>query len=210
MKQLLEFIPIILFVVAYKYDGTTVTLGSWQYTFDGIFSATAILMLATVLQLAVTGLVERRVEKRLLWTAAAVIVFGGATLLLRDQTFIQWKPTVFNWGMAAAFAASQFIGEKNLLERLMGSQLALPRHIWSKVCWVWCAHFTLVGTLNLVVAYQFSEATWVDYKLYSGFGFTLLIMLITVLMISPHLKQGTPVGDKVEPDLRPSSGSYDE
>ena len=112
MKQLLEFIPIILFVVAYKFDGSTITLGDWRYTLDGIFSATAVLMIATVVQVALMWLIEKQLEKRLLWTGLAVVIFGSATLLLRDETFIQWKPSVFNWGMAVAFAVSQFIGER--------------------------------------------------------------------------------------------------
>lgn len=203
MKQLLEFIPIILFVVAYKFDGSTITLGDWRYTLDGIFSATAVLMIATVVQVALVWLIEKQLEKRLLWTGLAVVIFGSATLLLRDQTFIQWKPSVFNWGMAVAFAVSQFIGDRNLLERIMGAHLALPARIWTRLCWIWVAHFMTVGVLNLVVAYRFSEATWVDYKLYSGFAFTLFIMLITAIVVSPHIRGETAGKDTAENNLKP-------
>lgn len=189
MKQLLEFVPIVLFFIVYQMDGDTVQLGAWQYTIDGIFSATAVLMVATLVQLLVMWVVFKEIDKRLIWTSLAVLAFGGATLVLRNELFIQWKPTIFNWVMALVFAGSQFIGKRNLIERLMGSQMALERRIWSRLNILWVSHFTIVGVLNLVVAYQFTEATWVAYKLYSGIGFTLLLMVLTALIIGPHLRQ---------------------
>jgi intracellular septation protein len=189
MKQLAEFIPIALFFITYQLDGEAVALGSWRYQFDGIYSATAVLMVATLLQVAVTYALSRELEKRAVWTLVAVLVFGGATLLLRNELFIQWKPTIFNWALAIAFGASQFIGEKNLMERTLGSQIRLPQGVWFRLNLLWVSNFTLVGALNLVVAYGFSESTWVRYKLYSAIGFTLLLTVLTALMISPHLKE---------------------
>jgi intracellular septation protein len=195
MKQIAEFIPIILFFVAYQMKGDTVSLGEWSYTMDGIFSATAVLIVATALQVLLTWVFTRELEKHLLWLLAAVCVFGGATLLFRDQTFIFWKPTVFNWVLALVFGASHFIGDRNLMERTLGSQISLPKPIWSRLLWLWVGNFSLVGALNLVVAYQFSEAFWVSYKLYSAFGFTLLLTIITGFMIAPHIKEEDTVAD---------------
>lgn len=188
MKQLAEFLPIALFFIVYQFDGQSVTLGGWQYTFDGIFSATAVLMIATVAQVAITYGLTRRLERRLLWLLLAVLLFGGATLIFRNQMFIQWKPTIFNWVLALAFGASQFIGGKNLMERTLGTQIRLPRPVWARLNLLWVANFALVGGLNLVVAYGFSEETWVSYKLYSAIGFTLLLTILTALLITPHLK----------------------
>ena len=188
MKQLAEFIPIALFFIAYQHDGESVSLGGWEYTFDGIFSATAILMLATVAQVAITWAFTRKLERRLLWLLLAVTIFGGATLMFRNQMFIQWKPTIFNWALALAFGASQFIGDKNLMERTLGSQIHLPKPVWTRMNLLWVSNFAIVGGLNLVVAYGFSEAAWVSYKLYSAIGFTLLLTILTALLISPHLK----------------------
>ncbi len=188
MKQLAEFIPIALFFIAYQLDGESISLGGWEYTFDGIFSATAILMLATVAQVGITWAMTRELERRLLWLLLAVSVFGGATLMFRNQMFIQWKPTIFNWALALAFGASQFIGDKNLMERTLGSQIHLPKPVWTRLNLLWVSNFAIVGGLNLVVAYGFSEATWVSYKLYSAIGFTLLLTILTALLISPHLK----------------------
>jgi intracellular septation protein len=188
MKQLAEFLPIALFFIVYQLKGTSIELAGWEYTFDGIFSATAVLMGATVAQVAITFALTRTLEKRLLWLLLAVIVFGGATLVFRNQMFIQWKPTIFNWALALVFGASQYIGDKNLMERTLGSQIHLPKPVWGKLNLLWVANFVIVGGLNLVVAYGYSEDTWVSYKLYSSIGFTLLLTILTALLISPHLK----------------------
>ena len=189
MKQLLEFVPIALFFIVYQLNGETVSLGPWSHTIDGIFSATAVLMLATLVQVVLTYALTREFEKRAVWMLLAVLVFGGATLLLRNQMFIQWKPTIFNWVLAVVFGASQFIGDKNLMERTLGSQVRLPKPVWTRLNLLWVGNFALVGALNLVVAYGFSEATWVSYKLYSAIGFTLLLTLLTAVLVSPHLKE---------------------
>ena len=188
MKQLLELLPLVLFFGAYQMDGDTLTVGGWSHTFDGIFSATAVLMISTALTWLVSSLLEKRNDKRLMWMTLAVLLFGAATLILRDQRFIQWKPTVVNWVLAAVFLGSQFIGKRTVLERVLGSQLSLPRPIWTRLNVLWIGNFTLVGALNLFVAYRFEEAFWVSYKLYSSIGFTLALMLLTVAIVAPHVK----------------------
>ncbi|MBK6512158.1 MAG: septation protein A [Haliea sp.] len=188
MKQIAEFIPIALFFIVYQLDGKSVSLGDWTYHFDGIYSATAVLMAATVLQVLFTFALTRKFEKRLMWLASAVLVFGGATLFFHNQMFIQWKPTIFNWALALAFGASQFIGDRNLMQRTLGGQLHLPKAVWTRLNLLWTTNFFIVGGLNLYVAYGFSEATWVSYKLYSAIGFTVVLTILTALLISPHLK----------------------
>ena len=188
MKQLLELLPLVLFFGAYQMDGDTLTVGGWSHTFDGIFSATAVLMISTALTWLISSLLEKRNDKRLMWMTLAVLLFGAATLILRDQRFIQWKPTVFNWVLAAVFFGSQFIGKRTVLERVLGSQLSLPRTIWTRLNVLWIGNFALVGALNLFVAYRFEEAFWVSYKLYSSIGFTLALMLLTVAIVAPHVK----------------------
>ena len=188
MKQLAEFVPIIIFFTIYQMDGSTITFSGWTHTVDGIYSATKGLLIATFLVLPLQWWLTGYIEKRLLWTSAAVFVFGGATLFFKNELFIQWKPTVFNWGMAIAFGVSQFWGRQNLIERLMGSQIQIPRAVWRRICWMWVAYFSMVGALNLFVAYQYSEATWVSYKFWSAIPLTLLIMAVTGVMMAPWLK----------------------
>ena len=188
MKQLLELLPLVLFFGAYQMDGDTLTVGGWSHTFDGIFSATAVLMISTALTWLFSSLLEKRNDKRLMWMTVAVLLFGAATLILRDQRFIQWKPPVFNWVLATVFLGSQFIGERTALERVLGSQLKLPQLIWTRLNVLWIGNFSLVGALNLFVAYRFEEAVWVSYKLYSSVGFTLALMLLTIAIVAPHVK----------------------
>lgn len=188
MRQILDLIPLILFFIAYKMDGQSLELLSHSHTFDGIFSATAVLMIASTVQVAMIKLFTGTVEKQLLWLFAVVVVAGSATLILRNELFIQWKPTVFNWGMATVLLASLFIGKKSLLERMLGQQLQLPKPAWLRLNQLWITNFTVVGALNIYVAYNFSQAAWVDYKLYSAFGFTLLLMILTMVIIFPHIK----------------------
>lgn len=195
MKQLLEFIPIALFFVVYQLDGETLRLGNWQYEFDGIFSATTVLIIATALQVVISRMASGYWDKRGLWTFLAVGIFGGATLILRDQTFIQWKPTIFNWALAIAFGLFHFIGERNLLERTLGAQLELPKAVWARLNLLWISNFLIVGALNLYVAYSYSESTWVSYKLYSAIGFTLLLTVLTALLVSPHLQAAEAAAD---------------
>ena len=96
MKQIAEFVPIVLFFIVYQLNGQTLSIAGWEYQFDGIFSATAVMMIATVFQVIFTYALTRKIEKRLIWLLLAVLIFGGATLFFRNQAFIQWKPTIFN------------------------------------------------------------------------------------------------------------------
>lgn len=189
MRQLLEFLPIALFFIVYQMDGDTVSLYGWTHTVDGIFTATAVLMIATVIQIIATWALTRQLEKRLLWVGIAACGFGAATLLLRNEMFIMWKPTIFNWALALAFGGSQFIGKRNLMERTLGGQIQLPHRIWTRLNLLWVAHFSVVGALNLIVAYGYSEATWVSYKMYSAILFTLLLTGLTAFIVAPHLKE---------------------
>ena len=189
MKQLLEFLPLVLFFGAYQMDGEIVTVGSWSHTFDGIFSATAVLMASSVISWLLASALSRQNQRRLMWMAIAVVVFGAATLILRDQRFIQWKPTVFNWVLAAVFLGSQFVGERNLPQRLLGNQLSLTRQVCTRLNMLFIGNFTFVGALNLVVAYRYDEAFWVAYKLYSAFGFSVVVALLAFLIVAPHLKE---------------------
>ncbi len=189
MKQLAELVPILLFFAVYKMDGTQLQFGPIDYQFDGIYTATAVLMAATIVQVAIARLTTGKVEKRQVWLLLAVLVFGAATILFRNELFIQWKPTIFNWAMGLVFLGSQFIGKQNLIARTLGSQLQVPYDVWTRLNYVWSAYFLVVGALNLYVAYQYSEETWVDYKLYSAVGFTILLSVLTVAILAPHLKE---------------------
>lgn len=198
MKQLLEFLPLIIFVVVYQMSGTTLSLGSSEYTFDGIYTATIALMLATVLQVLIVKLVWGLVEKRLLGVAGAVIVFGGATVLLRDPVFIFWKPTVFNWALAGIHIVWHVVLGKCFFQELLPDEIEMPKHAWTRVTFVSTCHFFMVGAVNLYVAYNFSMDTWVSFKLWSAVLFTILWAGVISVIIGPYLKEDLKEADSAD------------
>ena len=198
MKQLLEFLPLIIFVVVYQMSGTTLSLGSSEYTFDGIYTATIALMLATVLQVLIVKLVWGLVEKRLLGVAGAVIVFGGATVLLRDPVFIFWKPTVFNWALAGIHIVWHVVLGKCFFQELLPDEIEMPNHAWTRVTFVSTCHFFMVGAVNLYVAYNFSMDTWGAFKLWSAVLFTILWAGVIGVIIGPYLKEDLKEADSAD------------
>jgi intracellular septation protein len=189
MKQLLEFFPLVIFFGVYQLSGTTLTLGGYAHTVDGIYSATLALIIATLLQLIIIKVVWGSVEKRLLGVAAAVTLFGGATVALRDPLFILWKPTVFNWALALVYVGWHVVRKRCFFQELLPNEIHMPAHAWNKVTLVSTMHFFMVGAVNLFVAYNYSMDTWVSFKLWSAFLFTILWAVLIGLIMHPYLKE---------------------
>ncbi len=168
MQQLLDFLPIVVFTAVF-------------FASD-IYWATGALMASVTLQVVIYKLVGRPVGRELKFTFWASMAFGGLTLLLRDETFIQWKPTVVNWLLAASLIGSHFM-RTNLIRKVMGGQLTLPDPVWVRLNFGWAAGFLFAGALNLVVAYNFSMEFWVTYKLVGGLGLTFSYIAITLVYL---------------------------
>ena len=153
MKMLFDFFPVALFFAAYKlYD---------------IYTATAVLIIASILQTGIYWLRQRRFENMHVITLVLVCVFGGMTLLLHDEMFIKWKPTVINWLFALVFIGSMWIGKQPLIRRMMGDHLSLPDTIWLRLNLLWSVFFVVMGIINLIVVYSFDTETWVNFKLFA-------------------------------------------
>ena len=167
MRQFIEFIPIALFVGVY-------------FTTKDIYTATAILMAGVAVQVAVEYFQDRSVSKRTQVVFWVVMLAGGATVVLQDELFIKWKPTVVNWLFCVALLGSQLIGKSNLLKKMMGEHLPLPDQAWRNLAYGWSLGFFVAGALNLYVAYEYSTDIWVTYKLIGGFAITLSYMIITM------------------------------
>ena len=170
MKQLVEFLPIALFVAVYFYT-------------KDIYISTGVLMGGMCVQIGYEYGKFRRVTTQTQVIFWVVIIFGGATLLFRNQEFIQWKPTVVNWLFCLALLISKYVAKQNLLKRILGSQLSLPDHVWNTLAMGWSLGFFIAGALNLVVAYGFSLDFWVSYKLIGGLAITLLYITITMVYL---------------------------
>lgn len=175
MKLLLDFFPIAIF------------FGVYHYTKDMIL-ATAVLIPATILQVFIGWYKTRKIEKMHIITLVLIIVMGGATVLLQDKTFIQWKPTVVNWLFAAAFAGSYFIGSKPLIQRMMGGQIELSQPLWNKLNAYWILFFLLMGAVNIAVFTFYSEEAWVNFKLFGMLGLTLVFIVIQGIWLTRHIK----------------------
>lgn len=172
MQLFLDLLPVIAFFIAYKLAG--------------IYVATAVLIAGVLAQTAVSWIRHRKVSPMLLTSAVLVLVFGGLTLLVHDATFIKWKPTVVDWLFAAAFLVSHFWRGPTLVQRMMGEHVQLDDSLWKRLNLLWVAFFVVCGALNLYVAFNFSEAIWVDFKLFGLFGLTLVFALLQGLWIAKH------------------------
>ncbi len=175
MKLFLDFLPIVIFVAVYKYT-------------NDIIVATAALIPATIIAIAYSWIKERKIEKMQLVTLVLVIIMGGATVIFQDKTFIQWKPSVVNWIFATAFLGSQFIGQKTIIERIMGAQIELKQSVWTTLNLAWVVFFTSMGIINLYVAFNYSEDTWVNFKLFGMLGLTLIFIIAQGIYISLQSK----------------------
>jgi intracellular septation protein len=170
MKLLFDLFPVILFFVAYKVAG--------------IYIATGVAIAATVAQIAWVKLRHGKVDK-MLWVSFGIIaVMGGATLLFHNPTFIKWKPTVLYWAFAAALVGAEFLFNRNLIRAMMEQQLTLPESVWTRLSLSWVAFFVLMGLANLYVAYNFSEDTWVNFKLFGGLGLMLVFVIAQGLFLA--------------------------
>jgi len=160
MQLLFDFFPIIVFFVVFKVYG--------------MYAATAAIMIAMAVQIAVQWLRTKTVSKMLLISGLLVGVFGGMTLILRNPLFIQWKPTIVNALFAVAFLGSQFIGKQTIVERIMGHAIQLPGRMWAQLNVIWIANFVVLAVANIYVVYNYSEEIWVDFKLFGTLGLTLI------------------------------------
>lgn len=176
MSQLFELLPLIGFFIAYK-------------AFD-IYAAVTVLMALMAFGLVVLKLQNRPISNMQWVSFVLVLVFGGITLLFRNEMFIKWKPTVLNWGFGVAFLISHFLGKKNFTERLMSAaKIDAPKAMWNKLNLAWVVFFFFSGALNIYVAYQFSTEAWVNFKLFGLFGLTFLFAVGQAFYLKNHLKQ---------------------
>lgn len=175
MKLLFDFLPIIAFFIAYK--------------FFGIYIATAAAIAISLIQTLGYWLKYRQVSSLQLISLGAIVILGGATLLLHDEWIIKWKPTVLYWLLAAIFLSSQFIGDKNFVQRLMESSVTLAKPEWNALNLSWVIFFTCMGIINIYVAYHFSTDTWVNFKLFGLLGLTTLFIIVQAIYLAVHLKQ---------------------
>ena len=214
MKFLLDFGPIVLFFIVYKYYG--------------LYAAIYAMIVSTFVQIMYSRLTTGKFVTSQVLTFALLVVFGGISIVLRDPAFVMWKVSVLYVIFAAVLIGSNYIGSKTLLERMMGKELQLPRNTWVNLTWFWSLGFIIIAIINaffvntalsarnlflnsgsivdpkidlknfdcsqsplesLCLIAQSSEESWVNFKLFGTLGLTLVLIIITVLMLSKHIKE---------------------
>jgi intracellular septation protein len=203
MKLLFDFLPILLFFGAFKYAegqkdwaaqfatdhlGFVVSGGIVGPNEAPVLLATVVVIVATLAQIGWLVARGRKVDMMLWVSLGLVVVLGGATIWFHSETFIKWKPSVLYWAMGLGFWISRAVFRKNLLQTLMGEQLQLPAPVWQRLNFAWIAFFGLMGIANIYVAYSFSTAAWVNFKLFGGIGLMLLFTLAQGLYLSRYLQ----------------------
>jgi intracellular septation protein len=203
MKFLFDLFPVILFFAMFKwgeghpesaqalaqqYLGGLVSGGEASLAQAPIMLATALAILATVAQIVYLLLRKRKVDK-MLWVSLVIItVFGGATIYFHNETFIKWKPTVLYWSFGAALVVAQFLFNKNLIRMMMEAQVSLPDAVWQRLSMAWAGFFGLMGVVNLYVAFNYSTAAWVNFKLFGFTGLMFAFIIAQSLMLSKYIK----------------------
>ena len=205
MKLLFDFFPIILFFVSFyqakflmenTFIGGLVNLERPEHI-NATIIATGIAIVASFIQVGYNWMKTHKIERMHMFSLALITVLGGITIVIGDPAFIQWKPTVLNWAFALGFFLSIFIGEKNLVERMMGSQLDLPDYVWTRLNLSWVAFFIISGAANLYVAFYYDldaqpdvrMETWVDFKLFGLMGLTIIFVILQAFYLARFIQE---------------------
>jgi len=203
-KLLFDLFPVILFFIVYKLGtsfpheagriaadtlGPLIASGKVSDEQAPILLATAVAIVTSLAQVGWLLARGRKVEPMLWVSLGVIVVFGGATIWLNDETFIKWKPTILYLLFAGALAAGRLLWRRNFIRSLLGAQIVLPDPVWEKLLWVWTVFFLLLAAANLFVAFSFSTDTWVSFKLFGFTGLTLLFIVGVGLWLSRHVKE---------------------
>lgn len=203
-KFLFDLFPVLLFFAAFKLAGMLpeASLALAQSALgplmiDGrvpvdqapILLATAVAIVASLLQVGWLLLRGRKVDA-MLWVSLGVIVlFGGATIWLHDESFIKWKPTILYWLFGGILLCGRFVWNRNFVRSVLGAQITVPEPVWEKLLWMWIAFFAVVGAVNIVVAYSVPTATWVNFKLFGLMGLTFAFTIGMGFWLARHMPE---------------------
>ena len=185
MQLFIDYLPILFFFGAYFYQD--------------IYFATMVLMIVMPIVMIVQWFISRKLNKIYAASTALVLVLGSATLIFRNPLFLFWKPTVLNWAIAVAFLGSQFVGDKPFVHRMLGSAAQLKADQWRRLNQIWVVFFFVIGGINLYVAYNFSESTWVKFKLFGMLGLTLAFVVIQTIWLTRAMSQNEATEKSPEP-----------
>lgn len=221
MKLLFDLFPVILFFVAYKVGtsnpdaaarlaasmlGALVADGEVPAAQAPILLATAVAIVASLLQVGWRLVRGQKVEPMLWLSLGVIVVFGGATIWLHDDTFIKWKPTILYWLFAGILLGGRLFAGRNLLRSVLGEQIVVDPPVWDRMLWAWIVFFVAIGAVNIAVAFNVPTETWVNFKLFGLFGLTMIFTLGVGLWLARHMKE---VPAPAQPPVSPKREAND-
>lgn len=207
MKFLFDFFPLILFFLVYKVAGgheeaahaiaqqylnSVVSGGSVATGQAPILLATAVGIIATVLQVGYLLVRGRKVDGMLWVTLAVIGGMGSATIYFHDEVFIKWKPTILYWVFALAFFVAQVFFRKNMVRAVMGQTIQLPDEVWKRLVYAWMLCFVALGFLNLLMAFvvfKADTAAWVNFKVFGMTGIFFLFIVGQTFFLAKYIKE---------------------
>ncbi|AIL32960.1 septation protein A [Basilea psittacipulmonis] len=165
-KIIFDFIPLLLFFIAYK--------------FYDIYVATGVAIVASVAQILYLIIKKREIKAINYINLFVIVVFGGLTIALHDDTFIKLKPSILYGLFAIILLASKWFWNKNLITYLLKAEISLPDQVWNKLLYMWAGFLVFMSVLNIYVAFSghFTEEQWVSFK---AFGSTVLLIIFAII-----------------------------
>ena len=191
MKALSDFLALILFFAVY---GIVYWLGHPQ---TAIYYATAVAIAITVIQIVFARIKRRKLDLIQKINYSVIVIFGITGILLRSPLYLYWKPSVISWLTALVLAVS-VLRHKNGLKLLLGSKMILPEFAWTRLSWMWVAFLTVIGVLNLIVAFNFEEKIWVAYKTFGTLSLTVVFVVIQGIYLNKHIIEEPDQDNKSE------------
>lgn len=187
MKQLIDYIPLVVFFAIWSLDERSVTIGSIEHSIGGIYSAAEFLIVTSILVYGSLFIAQKRLDKFQWITAIAVILFCLPTIIFRNTDFLKWKAPIVYWIFATVFLISQFVGEKPAIEHMMGHVVKPPKELWYKLNNIWIAYFVILGAINLIVAFTLSEQAWIQFKVFGNLIITFAFIIGQSIMLAKYM-----------------------
>lgn len=173
MATFLEYIPLVFFFVFFKM-------------FD-IYVATGALIVASVAHLSILKVMKKPILTRQWVVLGFIIIFGGMTIIFHDDTFVKWKVSIIQFMFCFGLLISRYGFKNNLMKGFLGEQIQLPESIWDKFNFAWAIFFGFCAFLNLYIAFNFDQDTWVNFKVFGLMILTFAFAIASIMSIYKYI-----------------------
>lgn len=188
MKQLIDYIPLLVFFSVWAMDERAISIGGFDHSIGGIFSAAEFLLVASVLVYGSLFVYQRRLDKFQWITLVAVVLFCIPTIIFRNTDFLKWKAPIVNWIFALIFLISRYFGDKPAIEHMMGHAVDAPKEVWYRLNTIWICYFVVLGAINLAVAFTLSEALWIQFKVFGNLILTFAFVIGQMPILAKYIE----------------------